>query len=136
MHTVESNLSLHLYKTLHQAPKPREISFGVFSRPQLARKMRTRKTTLENHTEKLVRYNKGFLKKSYKALKEKKVEEWYLKMLKKLEAPNSLSQLLCMDARSCRVFALTKRVRGLPIFSPIDEWEPFTEDKLSEYDFV
>jgi hypothetical protein len=125
-----------LYKTLHQAPKPREISFGVFSRPQLARKLRTRKITLEKHTEKLVRYNTRFLKQSYKALKEKKVEEWYLKMMKKLEAPNSVSQLLCMDARSCRVFALTKRTRGLPIFSPVDEWETFEEAKMPDYDFV
>jgi hypothetical protein len=32
--------------------------------------------------------------------------------------------------------ALTKRTRGLPVFSPLDEWEPFDSRPLADWDFV
>ena len=34
------------------------------------------------------------------------------------------------------IFALTKRTRGLPVFSPLDDWEPLDIAKLPGYDFV
>ena len=52
------------------------------------------------------------------------------------EVPNGCSALKCLDAIGCRRNALTKRKRGLPIFSPLDEWEPFSEELLQEADFV
>jgi len=42
----------------------------------------------------------------------------------------------CLDAVKCRLNALTKRTRGLPVFCPLDDWEPFQLAKLPEYDFV
>jgi hypothetical protein len=42
--------------------------------------------------------------------------------------------VLCLDAVGCRVNALAKRERGLPVFCPLDEPEPYISTE--EWDFV
>jgi hypothetical protein len=45
--------------------------------------------------------------------------------------------VLCLDAVGCRVNALAKRERGLPVFCPLDEPEPYDKlDGTEEWDFV
>jgi hypothetical protein len=42
--------------------------------------------------------------------------------------------VMCLDAVGCRSNALTKRTRGLPVFCPLDEWEPYSD--RTDWDFV
>ena len=55
---------------------------------------------------------------------------------KKLAIPSGVSTLKCIDAVGCRLNALVKRSRGLPVFSPLDEWEPFSLAGLAAADYV
>ena len=50
--------------------------------------------------------------------------------------PSHISQLACLDAKGCRLNALVKRTRGLPIFSSLDEWQPFDREAVKDVDFV
>jgi hypothetical protein len=55
---------------------------------------------------------------------------------KQLVIPNHVSVLKCIDAVGCRVNALVKRTRGLPVFSPLDEWQTFRLEDLPTADYV
>ena len=57
-------------------------------------------------------------------------------MTKKVDIPGGISTLKCLDAKGCRVMALTMRTRGLPVFCPLDEWEPYESRPLDQWDFV
>ena len=52
------------------------------------------------------------------------------------ELPNKCSKLKCLDAVGCRSNALLKCSRGLPVFSPLGAWEPFSRETLLAVDFV
>ena len=52
------------------------------------------------------------------------------------ELPKKCSELKCLDAVGCRSNALLKCSRGLPVFSPLDSWKPFSRETLPDVDFV
>ncbi|NDD65826.1 MAG: HNH endonuclease, partial [Acidobacteria bacterium] len=122
-HTVESHLSPKLWRDLHKAPKPMEISWGKCEEQKvLKRKIRSPKMSKEEHEKKTTKFRTAWAKKQRTAKKMKNIKDLLLKKAKpqtmivtdgpKLAIPAGVSILRCMDARSCRVFALTKRTRG------------------------
>ena len=142
-HTIESQLSVHLWTRLHKCPKPREVSWGVFtSTDKLGEKVVPRK--LKPQQAKVLENRLQFARKTYqKAVKTHHVKDVLLKKTNprttctdpvKLHSRGNV--LSCMDAKSCRVNAIVQRDRGLPIFSPLDEEEEFRVDCLVDADFV
>jgi hypothetical protein len=145
-HTIESHLSPKLHRELHQAPKPKEVSYGVFKdTKQVRSKIAPKKQNLEKQEarrKKIGAFHMKFVKRM--ALKSKNVLD-ALRGHERPEAmslepepllPSAVSDLTCLDAVGCRRNALIKRTRGLPVFSPLDEWEPFSAQALPEVDFV
>jgi len=108
-HTIESHCSPQLWRQLHHSPKPKEVTFGAFQEFP------------EKHVGDLLT---GHV---YPEAARRRVEPCI---------PSGVQHVWCMDAQKCRLFALTKRTRGLPVFSPMDEWEPFDARPLKEWDFV
>ncbi|NDD65386.1 MAG: hypothetical protein EBZ36_15640, partial [Acidobacteria bacterium] len=110
------------------------------------RKIRSPKMSNAEHEKKTSKYRTALAKKQRTAINKKNIKDLLLQKPKprtmvvtdgpKLAIPAGVSILRCMDARSCRVFALTKRTRGLPVFSALDEPEPFNPDLISKYHFV
>ena len=145
-HTIESHMSPGLYRLLHQAPKPKEVSWGCFDdEQQIKRKLAP---------------TRGDAKRE---VVMKKMKDWHAKYIKTRrvgkaknikdvmsqhrvprsvfvdplpEIPNSSSRLKCLDAVGCRRNALLKCKRGLPVFSPLDDWEPYSREDLPTADFV
>jgi hypothetical protein len=111
-HTLESHNPPHLYRELHMAPKPQELVYGVSSRKKASRQRNQLNVSdlLSHHPVPEISEDTAILGK--------------------------FNEVFCLDAVRCRLFALTKRSRGLPIFCPLDDWEPFAITKLPEYDFV
>ena len=111
-YTIESHLSPHLRRELHQAPKPQEVVYGLPWRERKNKKAKTQNVmdTLNNHP----------------------VPE----TSEAIAILGNVKDIYCLDAVKCRLNALTKRTRGLPVFCPLDDWEPFQLAKLPEYDFV
>jgi len=137
-HTIESHLSPQLYRDLHCAPKPKEVSYGVFeSSKDIRKKLDTKRRPDAQAVEKkrlvLGKFVKAIQSKS-RAMKTECVRdllsghqkpEVVTTSQQKLAIPNHVAVLKCIDAVGCRLKALTQRTRGLPVFSPLDEWEPF-----------
>jgi len=145
-HTIESHMSPQLREQLHCAPKPKEVSYGVFEEKKLQRAVAPKTRDPEKLEKRKVAIQK-LLGRIWKGAKNKNkaknVRDLLVKHPKpqaarteKLVIPPGVSELKCMDAKGCRVLALTKRTRGLPVFCPLDEWEPFVVADLSAYDFV
>ena len=139
MHTIQSQMAPTLWRELHKCPKPTEVSWGRMSHDQLAKKMKPRRP--DEETRKKLKLRLEWAKKSIKATRTRHVLDLLMKRAspraaKQIAAPNGISELICMDAKSCRVFALTKRDRGLPLFLPLDEPMPFVADHLPRLDFV
>ena len=143
-HTIESHLSPKLWRELHNAPKPKEVSRGTFNsedalKKALAPKKGKKKEALPEKLQKLRHRIWGVRKLQTKT---KHVGDLLAKhpapskSIDEPAIPQGVSQLKCMDAKGCRLLALTKRTRGLPIFSPLDEWETFNRARLGEVDFV
>jgi hypothetical protein len=139
---IESQMSPKLWNELHRAPKPVEVSWGTtVSTEALAKKLTPRRPN-DKQKQKL----KGRLewaKKAYKTIvKTKHVKDLLLKRANprttttKPVMLDGINELRCMDAKSCRVNGLTKRTRGLPIFSPLDEPRTFYAEELPSLDFV
>ena len=148
LHTIESHLSPAMRRMLHQAPKPKEVSWGCFK-------------DVRQIKRKLVP-SRGELKRESVL---KKMKDWHLKYIKSRrlgksknvkdglgrytfsqqrtvfvdplpEIPNYCSKLKCLDAVGCRRNALLKCRRGLPVFSPTDDWEMYSRETLPAADFV
>ena len=141
MHTIESQLSPKMWKELHKCPKPVEVSWGPSSTQALAKKLVPRR--LNDQQRQKLKGKLEWAKRAHKSMKAKHVLDLLMKRLKprtvatkKPIIPDGISQLHCMDAKSCRVYGLTKRDRGLPIFCPLDEPEPFDLRRLRKLDFV
>ena len=106
-HTIESQCSPQMWRQLHHSPKPKEVTFGTFQEfPE-----KHVGDLLTGHVYPETARRRGYI-------------------------PSGVDHVWCMDAKSCRLFAITKRTRGLPVFSPMDEWEPFEARPLEEWDFV
>ena len=110
--TVESHNPPHLHREFHMAPKPQEVVYGVPSRKKATRQ--------KNQHDVL------------DLLSQHPVPE----VSEGSDTLGKFKDVYCLDAMKCRLFALTKRSRGIPIFCPLDDWEPFDISKLPEYDFV
>ena len=146
-HTIESHLSPKLYRDLHCAAKPKEVSYGVFSDSQQVKRKLAPKKPDEKALEKkrlvLGKFAKAALKRSQE-MRTENVRDLLAKhenpevvvASKQLAIPNHISVLKCIDAIGCRTNALVKRTRGLPVFSPLDEWQPFSLKGLPAADFV
>ena len=135
-------MSPKLFRELHKAPKPAEVSYGVFENDALKRKIRPKK-----HKEEVLKMRLGSWGKKLQVQRSHPKAKHVYDLLQKrpeprmaakprLIIPNGISELRCMDAKSCRVYALTKRMRGLPIFCPLDEPEPFEDKAIEDWDFV
>jgi hypothetical protein len=111
-YTIESHLSPHMRRELHQAPKPQEVVYGL---PWRERKNKKAKT--QNVMDSLSQHPVPETSEAIAIL-------------------GNVKDIYCLDAVKCRLDALTKRTRGLPVFCPLDDWEPFQLAKLPEYDFV
>jgi len=105
LHTIESHMSPRVWRELHCAPKPKEVSYGVFEEDTEHYKVQD---LLVAHP------------KPERATKQRR--------------PSTEGTVLCLDAVSCRTAAITQRERGLPVFCPLDEPEPF--DPQKDFDFV
>ncbi|NDD64945.1 MAG: HNH endonuclease, partial [Acidobacteria bacterium] len=142
IHTVESHMSPKLWRDLHKAPKPAQICWGLFeTSSQLQEKLQSNKQKMEDNANKALKLNLSWaLSQRSKKVPIKKdlvLKKDKPRVVNKIAAlPEDANMLQCMDARSCRVFALTKRTRDLPIFSALDELEPFNLDLLPKYQFV
>ena len=148
-HTIESHLSPQLYRDLHCAPKPKEVSYGVFeSSKDIRKKLDTKRRPDAQAVEKkrlvLGKFVKAIQSKS-RAMKTECVRdllsghqkpEVVTTSQQKLAIPNHVAVLKCIDATACRTNALVKRTRGLPVFSPLDEWQPFRLEDLPKADYV
>ena len=122
MHTIESQLSPLLWKELHKCPKPVEVSWGTTTKTEDLKKKLAPRRLNEKGREKLKR-RLDWAKKALKSTKAKHVMDLLMGRAKPQTVatkrpivPDGISELLCMDAKSCRVFALTKQARqGLAI---------------------
>ena len=110
--TVESHNPPHLFREVHMAPKPQEVIYGV---PW--KKKATKHAKAQNVSDLLSQHPVPEISEDSEIL-------------------GKFKDVFCLDAVKCRLFALTKRSRGLPVFCPLDDWEPFEISKLPEYDFV
>ena len=146
-HTVESHLSPELHRQLHQGPKPAEVSWGAFDSTEAIRKLiRSKLETDEKKEARKKRYNLwlGKKMKARKAGRGKCIKDALhrhrktrvVSIVEEPPLPKKCAQLKCLDAVGCRSNALLKCSRGLPVFSPLDDWEPFSLETLPEVDFV
>jgi hypothetical protein len=146
-HTIESHLSLELYRDLHRAPKPMEVSWGYYDSTEKLKEMLHTRVDSEEKRLKLqkarLRYAAMWLKvrKAGKAkhlrdtlLKHPKPREVYIESVPQLQ--KKCATLKCLDAVGCRSNALLKCSRGLPVFSPIDSRKPFVRAAIESVDFV
>jgi len=148
-HTIESHLSPQLYRDLHCAPKPKEVSYGVFESSKEIRKKICPKKRLDAEAVEKKRLVLGKFQKAMQLRSQAMKTECVKDLLsrhqkpevvtvetKRLAIPNHVAVLKCIDAVGCRTNALVKRNRGLPVFSPLDEWQPFRLEDLRSADFV
>ena len=147
-HTIESHMSPKLLRDLHNAPKPKEVSYGIFKETkQIQSKLAPKKPTQEK-AEELAKKTKRF-QITFRGVKKTAPKTKHIMdaLLKHESAeivstapvpvlPSHISQLKCFDAKGCRLNALVKRTRGLPVFSALDEWESFSLAVLKDLDFV
>ena len=147
-HTIESHLSPKLYRELHLAPKPKEVSYGVFEdtrglKNKIVQRTRDPKK-IDLRMQKIRNFHLKFMGAKRHDLKVQNIKDLLQRHQRPEKVgtaltpalPSHISQLKCMDAVGCRLNALIKRTRGLPVFSPLDEWEPFSMDLLPLADFV
>ena len=142
-HTIQSQLSIGMWKTLHKCPKPREVSWGLYDSTEKLEKMLLPKRTAEKKVKVLQAKSKALCKVrstvSFKHIKDillKKVHARIVQTKPKPLFPGG-STLHALDAKGCRMNALLHRDRPLPIFSPLDEpTETFEEGCLATADFI
>ena len=145
-HTIESHMSPELWRDLHRAPKPVEVSYGIYQNmEELRAQMQPKKPkdggkALDKKKERANKKEWGVKKLQFKAHHIRDSLNFHPKpqimKAKEFVVPGGISELKCLDAKGCRVLALTQRARGLPVFCPLDEWEPFESRPLSDWDFV
>jgi len=142
-HTLQSQLSIGMWKTLHKCPKPKEVSWGEYTSTQQLERMLLPKRVSEKKM--------NAIKARFKSTQKVRATMWtkHIKdsLLKKAKAqivqtkikplfPGG-STLHALDAKGCRMNALLHRDRPLPIFSPLDEpTETFDKACLSTADFI
>ena len=120
-HTIESHMSPKLYRELHQAPKPKEVSYGVFQDDQqLKNRLAPKKQPqekVEERAKKMLDFQRRFLNVKKNALKTKHIKDALLGhdsaeivSTERLPVlPSHVAQLKCLDAVGCRLNALVKR---------------------------
>ena len=141
-HTIESHMSPQLREMLHCAPKPKEVTFGTLKASTLKSAVGRAKPDEDVVRRKRLKLEVNLRKTHKRFVKTRHIADLLKKhpmpreTKPKLDVPAGISTIHCLDAKSCRVYALTKRTRGLPVFSPLDDWEAFELAKLPGYDFV
>jgi hypothetical protein len=115
---------------LVNAPKPKEISYGCRDPIVLPRAVTTFKDGVQIRTAATTKRAKA------QHVLDLLTGHPQLEVKIKPQIPAGTKAVRCLDAIKCRRYALCKRSRGLPIFSPLDEWEPFDSRPCSDWDFV
>ena len=141
-HTLESQFAPHLWEDFHKGPKPVEVSWGLYScTKDLERKLAPRNITEKKKN--VLKDKLQFARRSFQSRGTLNVKDLLLKKknprvvkTEKLPVQDKGNVLHCLDVKRCRVNALIQRDRGLPIFCPLDEAEPFKPEDLPHVDFV
>jgi hypothetical protein len=147
-HTIESHMSPKMHREFHMAPKPKEVSYGIFKETKQIKKKVAPKKQEPEQRQKLIgkalkfqgrsdaQKRKAFKAKHVKDMLQKHEKPEIVETKPQLMLPDHVSEVKCLDAKGCRLNAIVKRTRGLPVFSPLDESEPFRLEDLPSLDFV
>ena len=113
-------MSPKLYRDLHQAPKPKEVSYGVFKETKhLKNKLAPKKQAPEKVDERLkkvrdfqIRFSgvkkTAMTTKHIKDALQNHEQAEIVSRVPEPVLPSHISQLKCLDAKGCRLNALLK----------------------------